>query len=61
LRLGVFDSFSEPCDVRELVAELRVDADSLRVLLKALAADPPARSKCPHLAIQDVRCRHPRG
>lgn len=38
LRLGVFDSCSEPCDVRELAAELRVDADSLRVLLEALAA-----------------------
>lgn len=38
LRLGVFDSCSELCDVRELAAELRVDADSLRVLFKALAA-----------------------
>ena len=38
LRLGVFDSCTEPCDLRRLATDLNVDADSLAALLKALEA-----------------------
>lgn len=38
LRLGLFDSCVEPCDLRRLATDLNVNADSLAALLKALEA-----------------------